>query len=76
VSLLHLGEVLLAADDLPAARDAAIRAAAIVDLDRDEPTPSRDRCLELLAALARRGGRAGDAEQLARRAAQLRARRR
>jgi len=74
VSLLSLGEVLLRAGDGPGAREAAIRAAAIADIDQNQPVPSRARTLELLAALARHDGRTADAELLAARALGMRER--
>jgi len=74
VSLLDLGEVLLRAGELPGARQAAIRAGAIIDVESNQPTRSRARCLELLAALARQDGRAGDADRLAARALAIRER--
>lgn len=71
VSLLHLGEALLAAGQPAAAAAPLARAAAILDLDDADAraTPSRARCLALLARLADAEGRAADAAALAARAA-------
>ena len=74
VSLLALGEVLLRAGDLPGAREAALRAAAIADVDSNPPVPSRARALDLLAAIARHDGRTSDADLLSARAAAMRER--
>ena len=74
VSLLDLGEVLLRAGDVAGARDAAVRAGAIVDVDSNQPTRSRARCLDLLAALARHDGRSADADLLSARATGIRER--
>jgi hypothetical protein len=74
VSLLSLGEVLLLAGDLPGAREAAIRAGAIAEVDKNQPVPSRARALELLAAIARTDGKPADADLLAARALAMRER--
>jgi hypothetical protein len=74
VSLLSLGEILLRAGDLPGAREAAIRAGAIAEVDKNQPVPSRARALELLAGIARRDGKTGDADLLAARALGMRER--
>jgi len=74
ISLLHLADCLLAARADVEAAEATARAAAIVGLDADAATPSRARCLELLATLARRAGRTDDADALTARAVAMRAR--
>jgi hypothetical protein len=51
IARLHRGEGLVHAGDLAAARVAGARAALIVDVGTNLPTPSRARCLSLLAAL-------------------------
>ena len=74
VSLLHLGEVLVAAGALDEARAVTDRAAALIDVASNQPTRSRARCLDLLAALARGDGRAAEADLLAARAQGIRER--